>query len=258
MCYFENDSEHHIAFYSQTAAAFHRVTCFGHFPEPEPPYSFPQNKLNELGGSCFEHDTVRGRASLLLGAIDRRRSQRTYGPESIPRTYLGSLLWAAYGKRTANDEVSSRVIPSAGACYPLSVYALVLSVTDTIRGFYEYQPDTDTLIYLPEILVPLKVNDWFRTTHIDYKGAAAILFIIGHWQKICPKYGSRGYRYLLLEAGHMAQNLSLLATTLDVPHVPVGGFNDDVVNSAFHLDSEKEGVVYSIVIGQMFERRGSE
>lgn len=256
--YLENESTHPIAFYSQTAAGFHRVSSFGHFPQPEPPYSISQNKLNVPSGVRFEHDLVSGSASSLLGAIDARCSQRNYGSEPIPRAYLGSLLWAAYGKRTAGNEVSSRVVPSAGACYPLSVITLVLSVVDTSRGFYEYQPNTDTLDYLSGISIPLELNDWFRTTHIDYRSAAAIIFIIGHWQRICPKYGSRGYRYLLLEAGHMAQNICLLTTTLGVPHVPVGGFDDDVVNSAFNLNSEKEGVVYTIVIGQTFERKDSE
>ena len=56
----------------------------------------------------------------------------------------------------------------------------------------------------------------------------------------------------------MAQNVCLLATALGVSHVPVGGFVDDAVNTAFDLDTEKEGTVYSVVLGQLSQQRAQK
>ncbi len=254
------------AYYSQTAAAFHRVSGFGRFPEPEPPYTFPEVQTDDASGALSQSlDSIVsdvGGASvvspLLLEVIDARLSERSFGSIALPEAYIGSLLWAAYGKRTKGGEVCNRVVPSAGATYPLSVYLLALFVEGVSCGFHRYQPDSNSLVFLPQIIIPSRVNDWFRTTHIDYTKAAAIVFIVGNWQGICPKYGARGYRYLLLEAGHMAQNVCLLATALGVSHVPVGGFVDDAVNTAFDLDTEKEGTVYSVVLGQLSQQRAQK
>lgn len=241
-----------VADYNQAAAAFHQVSGFGRFSEPEPPYALPEP----------HEDTAVGLLKLglvtddsgLLKTMGARLSQRDFGSHALPNAYLGSLLWVAYGKRPWGAAPCNRVVPSAGATYPMTLYLLALSTEGLKPGFYRYQPASDTLVYLPNIAVPARPNDWFRTTHIDYGKAAGIIFIVGNWQRICPKYGARGYRYLLLEAGHMAQNICLLATALAVPHVPVGGFIDDAVNAAFGLDVNKEGAVYSLVLGQLPQR----
>lgn len=250
-----------IEYYSQMATAFHRVSGFSRFLEPEPPYEFPDSPRDDSSGPLTRRldrtDIDTSGASVLqvlIDTIDARVSQRTFGSFALPQAYIASMLWAAYGKRSAGDDVCNRVIPSAGATYPLTVYLLALSMKGVNRGFHRYQPMSDTLKQLPQIPIPMRVNDWFRTTQIDYTKASGIVFIVGNWQRICPKYGARGYRYLLLEAGHMAQNICLLATGLGVPHVPVGGFIDDLVNAAFGLNSEKEGVVYSIVLGKLPSR----
>ena len=63
------------------------------------------------------------------------------------------------------------------------------------------------------------------------------------------KYGQRAYRFVLLEAGHIAQNLLLTAEGLGLGALPVGGFFDDNVNALLRLDGCQEFVVYLVLVG---------
>ena len=64
------------------------------------------------------------------------------------------------------------------------------------------------------------------------------------------KYGERGYRFLLLEAGHIAQNLLLAAEADGMGGVAIGGFLDDPLNDLLDLDGVEEAVVYMVLAGQ--------
>jgi SagB-type dehydrogenase family enzyme len=55
------------------------------------------------------------------------------------------------------------------------------------------------------------------------------------------KYGPRGYRYMLIEAGHAAQNLCLAAAELGCATLCLGGFEDDLLNRVLGLHALEEG-----------------
>ncbi len=61
--------------------------------------------------------------------------------------------------------------------------------------------------------------------------------------------GERGCRFALLEAGHIAQNILLATTALDLGAVAVGGFIDDEVNEILDIDGVDEFSIYLIAIG---------
>ena len=63
------------------------------------------------------------------------------------------------------------------------------------------------------------------------------------------KYGERGYRFALLECGHIAQNLLLAAEAEGLAAVPIGGFVDDMINDLMGLDGVSEAVVYVVLAG---------
>ncbi len=64
------------------------------------------------------------------------------------------------------------------------------------------------------------------------------------------KYGERGYRYILFEAGHVAKNVYLSSNANDIGAVAIGGFNDDLLNSFLEVDWENESAVYALVLGK--------
>jgi SagB-type dehydrogenase family enzyme len=63
------------------------------------------------------------------------------------------------------------------------------------------------------------------------------------------KYGERGYRFVLLEAGHVAQNLSLTACALGMGCVNIGGFFDRKVDELLELDGLHQSTIYMAGVG---------
>jgi SagB-type dehydrogenase family enzyme len=63
------------------------------------------------------------------------------------------------------------------------------------------------------------------------------------------KYGLRGYRFALLEAGHVVQNLVLAATALRLPTLPLGGWYDRRVDALVGADGLDEATVYVVLVG---------
>lgn len=237
--------------YYKSASVFNRISSFGHFPEPEPPFEFLNSKItNEIDDSYikavptdqFERDFLN---KSLSEELKLRQSSRNFNRTTISKDQLFYALWSAYGVRSNN----TRNIPSAGGLYPLTFMALTFSVGTLQDSFYTFDPMGMCLNrdYFP---IPCEIGKWFKTTLVDFSKTAAIIFIIGNWKKVCSKYGCRGYRYLLLEAGHAAQNMCLSATSMGVPHITLGGFEDDLINKHFNLNADDEGVIYTIALGK--------
>ena len=79
--------------------------------------------------------------------------------------------------------------------------------------------------------------------------ANAVAFFVGAHGRTLAKYGMRGYRYLLLEAGHAAQNLGLAATAAGLGTLCIGGFRDHLVNRLFGLDERQAVALYAVAVG---------
>jgi Nitroreductase family len=78
---------------------------------------------------------------------------------------------------------------------------------------------------------------------------ALAILLIAQLARVQAKYGERGYRFLLQESGHIAQNASLISTALGLTAVGIGGFLDDVMNSLIGVDGKQEVALYAILIG---------
>jgi len=63
------------------------------------------------------------------------------------------------------------------------------------------------------------------------------------------KYGERAYRYIYLDAGHIAENLALASTNLSLGSCQIAALFDDEVNEIIDVDGENESVIYMSVVG---------
>lgn len=177
-------------------------------------------------------------ACTLWEALDRRRTRRSFAGR-IDEADLATLLDAAYGMRDG----ARRTVPSGGALYPLEVY-----VARRERGVHRYDPqlhaleEHDANDAWPAVLltspVPSVLDD-----------AAAIVFVLAVFGRTRFKYGLRGYRFALLEAGHVVQNIVLAAAAIDVAALPLGGYFDARVDDLVGADGVEESVVYAVVVG---------
>jgi SagB-type dehydrogenase family enzyme len=181
-------------------------------------------------------------------AVETRRSVRDYSLEPLLSEDLSRLLHAAQG--ITERRWGFRAAPSAGALYPIELYAVVHHVAGLEPGIYHYAVQGHAL----ELLQP---GD-FRTAVMHaglwqaFLGQANVCFVLSAiFQRTRWKYRERTYRYVLLEAGHIGQNLYLAATSMGLGACAVGAFLDDDLNELLGLDGQKEAALYVISVGTM-------
>lgn len=221
------------------ASAYHQLSCHGWFDEPAiaaspPEVPRPAPPVPDIPG-------------LLVAALSERRSQRDFDAVALDQEKLRSLLWATYGRIPSTD-FERRSVPSAGGLYPLELWVVALRVAGMERGIYCYHGAENLVERRLDLAMPDSLRDWLLARQIDLEGAAATVFLVGDLEPLMSRYGERGYRYLLLEAGHAAQNLCLAATALGIPHVPVGGFDDARVSAGLGVNGRRLPL-YSVVLG---------
>ena len=71
------------------------------------------------------------------------------------------------------------------------------------------------------------------------------------FNRTMDKYGERGYRFILLDAGHMSQNLYLVSSHLNLGVVALGAGtnNDNTLDAVLGLVSSQENAFYGFAIG---------
>ncbi len=172
----------------------------------------------------------------LVEAIFLRRSVRGYSPESILLFQLSQILWAAQG--VTDNRSNLRSVPSAGATYPLEIYAIIGEdgIEQVAGGVYHYEVEDHALhLYLPEDLRP-EIAD--AALNQDFISVAPVTLVIcAVYDRTLMRYSTRGERYVYMEAGHSSQNIYLQTTALGLTTVAVGAFNDEEVRKILQLDS---------------------
>lgn len=178
-------------------------------------------------------------------ALQERRSIRDYQKLPITLSELSQLLWAAQG---ISGSGGRRTAPSAGALYPLEVYAVIGNVTGLSAGIYLYNPHKHELagIAAGDSRAALCKAALGQT---PVKNAAAVLVFSAVYERTTIKYGERGIRYVHMEAGHAAQNVYLQAVSLDLGTVVIGAFHDEQVRTVLRL-SGQEQPLYIMPVGK--------
>lgn len=180
-------------------------------------------------------------------AIETRRSIRDYRDEPLSLEELSCLLHAAQGLTAPRR--GFRAAPSAGALYPIETYAVVHDVAGLEPGLYHYA----VLDHGLERLQTRNLRGAITIAGIGQEmlGQAQVCFVLSAiFQRLRWKYHERTYRYALLEAGHIGQNLYLAATALGLGACAVGAFLDDELNKLLGLDGQEEAALYVISVGQ--------
>lgn len=159
-------------------------------------------------------------------AIKQRRTIRSFSPEILNLNQLSQLLWSAQGM-TENGGFK-RAAPSAGALYPMDVYAVVGSgsVERIEAGVYHYEPNGHALSYITK----KDVRDGVAKASLSQMWMARAplnIVITAEYSRITLKYKERGIRYAMIEAGHIAQNLFLQAEAMGLKAAIVGAFHDN-------------------------------
>ncbi|MBN1697291.1 MAG: SagB/ThcOx family dehydrogenase [Spirochaetales bacterium] len=189
--------------------------------------------------------------------VIKRCSTREFVKHDIGIHELSQLFFFSYGithsiKTSVYGEEKVqyfRAVPSGGALYPLEMYIVLLSARDIPAGLYHY----NVIDHSVELL---SAGDYradmlnIMPNQFSLDTASAIVVISAIFSRNTIKYGERGYRFVLLDAGHLMQNVHLSVTSMDLGCYAVGGFSDDGFNDLFSLDGYKETALYASVIGK--------
>jgi SagB-type dehydrogenase family enzyme len=185
----------------------------------------------------------------LWDAIHARRSLRSYRRAPLSLNDVAQLLWATQGTTQRVGDYKLRSSPSAGALYPIETYLLVNRVTGLPAGIYHY----DALEAVLQLLKEGILGSQATAAALDQYMAddAAVVFI---WTAIVGrgkwKYSERAYRYIYMDAGHIAQNLYLAAAALGFGCCSIGAFYDEEMNHLIEVDGKTETVVYMACVGK--------
>lgn len=184
----------------------------------------------------------------LEAAIAGRRSARAFSGEAVTRRELSRLLHYAYG--VTQPERGHRAVASAGALYPLELYAVAWNVEGLEPAVYHYDPPAHRLdvVARGEVLPRLSRCLWLDD--VDAGGAALALVITAFFVRSTVKYRERGYRMVLLEAGEVAQNLALLAASMGLASCALGGFLDNELSGLLGADGFAEAALLPMVVGR--------
>ena len=236
---------------------FWEMTKYEHVPKsaqdsglPQPALELPIDPTATIIPLPKPAEIVKSDADLWQ-VIEQRVTVRNYSELALTLEELSLLLWYTQGvKRVSKRPVTLRTVPSAGARHAFETYLLVNNVEGLTPGIYRYAAIDHALVTLD--LSP-EVNARLTAACEDQSQVAnsAVTFAWGAViERMIWRYPERGYRYILLDAGHVCQNLYLAAEALGCGVCAIAAYDDDLTNQVFGLDGENQFIVYLASLGK--------
>jgi SagB-type dehydrogenase family enzyme len=188
----------------------------------------------------------------LLCAIANRQSRRQFSKTPLTQQELSFLLWATQGVREqSSDDHARRNVPSAGARHALETYLCVLNVEGLDRGFYRYLPLEHQLVVEYRDESAAEKVGWAAFQQ-NWMSSAATVFI---WSAIPYRtewrYGLAAHKVILLDAGHVCQNLYLACEAISAGTCAVAAYDQELMDHLLKIDGEDEFVIYLAAVGKM-------
>ncbi|MBW6515699.1 MAG: SagB/ThcOx family dehydrogenase [Candidatus Cloacimonetes bacterium] len=194
--------------------------------------------------------------SHIFNCLENRRSRRKYTEESLTQEKLSLLLWFTNGvqrifKRGDDYSVALRTVPSAGARHPLETYLIINRVAGIESGVYRYLGVEHQLVKEEQIIC---TEDMITeaTMGQSFVAQAPVVFL---WVAIPYRtewrYNGEAAKLILLDAGHICQNLYIVAEALGLGTCGIAAYDQEKIDQALQLDGDDEFVVYLAPVGKL-------
>jgi SagB-type dehydrogenase family enzyme len=180
--------------------------------------------------------------------LRRRKSIRDFRDKPLSKGQLSYLLWASAGIQRQEDGYAFRTAPSAGALYPVETYVIVNNVRDLQAGLYHYSIQAHQLQAMASRDLRHEIAE-AALGQTMCATAPAVFIWSAVFERCKWKYGQRAYRYIYLDAGHIAENLALAAVSLNLGTCEIGALFDDHVNAILGIDGIEESVICMAILG---------
>lgn len=161
---------------------------------------------------------------------------------SISLQQWGTFFGLALGKR---KQSGNRNYPSGGALYPIETYLISSAVPGHDTSVFHYNPSEHALEKLWALPHTIALKDLVQQEKLLY---SSLIVLTSMWKRSSAKYGDFAYTVGMLEAGHMSENMLLVATALDLHARPMAGFADAALLSALDISPEDEQPVHTITL----------
>lgn len=218
---------------------------------PEPPHEIParvgQTIIRLPNPKRFKIKDVPIRK-----AIESWEPVGFFGRSSISLKELSYLLWCTQGfRKIVAETFQLRNVPSSGSRYPLETYFVASDVEGLETGLYRYLPESNSIV-AERLDSSLTLEMSTASLNFKIMTRAAVTFI---WVAVPYRstwaLGNRGYRSVLIEAGHTCQNLILAAANLGYDVYPTDMFHDELMTTLAGLDPETQWPVYLAAVGKV-------
>jgi len=187
----------------------------------------------------------------LARLMAQRRSERRFSETHVSAAALGRLF-AAF----AGSPDGSRTYASAGGAYPLEIFCLLNRVEGTLGGtVVYYNHDNHSVSVVARLPGWDELAEIVNLELVDGVPQLVFLFVLFP-ERSTAKYGERGGRFALLEAGHAAQNLALRLVAEGMVGCEVGGLLDDRVKALLGLEGTTAQVALGYACGLPVRPRG--
>lgn len=221
---------------------------------PQPPLQKDYDKDSEII-DLIPIEKVKIINDNLIQNIGNRKSHRQYKDKPLTLEELSFLLWASQGvksvyERNNKSYATLRTVPSAGARHPFETYILINNVTGLKEGLYRYLAIEHKLMFISALENQSeKIVD--ATLGQKFIGKAAAVFIWscvayrGEW-----RYNIAAHKAMLLDAGHICQNLYLACEGINAGTCAIAAYNQEKIDAIIDVDGENEFSVYLSPIGK--------
>jgi SagB-type dehydrogenase family enzyme len=191
----------------------------------------------------------------LIEAIAGRKSRRNFSDKELSLTELSFLLWATQGiRQMLGRGTALRTVPSAGARHSFETYLFIRSIEQIQPGLYRYLPLGHELAHerdIPDMGLALTRAAYGQ----EFVGTAAVTFV---WACIPYRmewrYGLTAHRVILMDVGHVCQNLYLACEAIDAGTCAVAAYDQKEMDALIGLDGEEEFAVYVAPVGRRLDR----
>lgn len=181
-------------------------------------------------------------------ALAKRRSVRLFARKPLESEHIGQLAWAGQG--ITEPQRGLRTAPSAGEIYPIDLYFA------TQEGLFVYRPAEHSMEQTSDQDIRGRLAA-AASMQESVAMAGCDIIVAGSVRKLTGRFRTKARTYMLLEAGHIAQNIQLQAVCLDLGSVTIGGFNTKEIGRICRLPRGMEPI-YIICVGYPIQQTAAE
>lgn len=187
----------------------------------------------------------------LADAIGNRKTRRKFDPDhTMSLAELSFLLWATQGVRKSSGTTVLRTVPSAGNRHAFESYLAVFNVQGLDQGIYRYLP-LDHRLVLENRVDGLREMVNTASKGQVFVGSGSVAFI---WAAVPYRmewrYTLAAHKSILLDAGHICQNLYLASEALGYGTCAIGNYSQELADEMIGVDGKEEFVVYLAPVGK--------